>query len=81
MTEKRLVRYQHDNMFMGVAAGIADYLNIDPVLVRLAFVLLTLANGFGPILYIIMALIMPSEGAPAAKAHAFDDEEIVIHDA
>lgn len=81
MNEKRLVRYQGDRMFLGVAAGIADYLNIDPVIVRLAFALLTLANGFGLIIYLILAIIMPVEGTPAAKAHVFDDEEIVVHDA
>ena len=81
MNEKRLVRYQDDKMFMGVATGLGEYLNIDPVLVRLAFVLLTLANGFGAVIYIIMAILMPVEGIPSAKAHAFDDEEIVIHDA
>lgn len=81
MNEKQLVRFQHDNMFLGVASGLAAYLNIDPVIVRLAFVLLTLANGFGLVLYLIMALIMPTESAPAAKGHAFDEEEIVIHDA
>ncbi|MCA9978651.1 MAG: PspC domain-containing protein, partial [Anaerolineales bacterium] len=42
--EKRLVRRQDDRMLFGVAAGIAAYLNIDPVLVRLIFVIMTLAG-------------------------------------
>ena len=55
---KRLVR-AHDSMFLGVAAGIADYLDLDPTLIRLLFVLLTLAGGPGLIIYIIMAIVMP----------------------
>jgi phage shock protein C len=65
-------------MFLGVSAGLAQYLGIDPVLVRLLFVLLTLAGGHGILIYLILAIIMPDETAPAPKANSFDDEEIVI---
>lgn len=80
MNEKRLVRSQSDRMFFGVAAGIANYLNIDPVLVRLIFVLLTLTNGGGLLVYILLALLMPEDQA-TAKANGFSDEEIIIKDA
>lgn len=78
--EKRLVRKAHDRMFLGVAAGVADYLNIDPVLIRLIFVIMTLAGGPGIILYIVMAILMPEEGREftSAKAQPFDEEEIVL---
>ena len=79
--EKRLMRNTEDQMFMGVAAGIADYFEIDPVIVRLIFVLLTMTQGIGLLLYIVLAFIMPTNGAPVAKANAFDDEEIVIKEA
>ncbi len=46
-------------MIAGVCGGIAEYFNIDPTLVRLAFVLLIFANGIGLILYIIAAIIIP----------------------
>lgn len=80
--EKRLVRKASDKMFFGVAAGLADYLNIDPVLVRLVFVIMTLAGGPGLLLYIVMAILMPEEGSAytGAKAQPFDEEEIVVHD-
>lgn len=82
MSEKRLVRTQDDKMFLGVAGGIADYFGIDPAIVRVAFVLLTLFHGWGLILYFVMAIIMPMEESPvSAKANAFDEEEIVIKDA
>ncbi|MCA9926797.1 MAG: PspC domain-containing protein [Anaerolineales bacterium] len=78
MSETKLVRSQSDRMFFGVAAGIADYVNLDPVIVRLIFVLLALSGGPGILIYIILAIVMPEEGAPAAKANVFDEEEIVI---
>jgi phage shock protein PspC (stress-responsive transcriptional regulator) len=48
----------------GVAAGIAEYLNIDPTIVRMLFVLLVLAGGSGVLLYFIFAIIMPPPEAP-----------------
>jgi phage shock protein C len=79
MNNKQLVRSSSDRMFFGVAGGLAAYLNIDPVLVRLFFVLLTLSTGYAPIIYILLALLM-KEDEPAAKAYGFDDEEIIIRD-
>ncbi len=83
--EKRLVRKTTDKMIFGVAAGLADYLNVDPVLVRLIFVIMTLAGGPGILLpgillYIIMAILMPEESTivGSAKAQPFDEEEIVL---
>lgn len=80
MSEKRLERKRGNRMFLGVAAGIADYLNIDPVLVRLIFVLMVLAGGHGILIYLILAIIMPEEAEPivSAKADAFDEDEIVV---
>jgi phage shock protein PspC (stress-responsive transcriptional regulator) len=65
-------------MLFGVCAGLGHYLNIDPVVVRLVMVLLTLWNGIGLLAYVVLALLMPQEPAVAPKANAFDEEEIVI---
>lgn len=46
----------------GVAAGFGQYLDVDPVLVRLAFVILSFANGIGLLLYLVAWVIVPSEG-------------------
>ncbi len=59
MTPKRVRKSSQDKMLFGVAGGLADYFNIDPVLVRLAFVLSTFAGGLGLIAYIVLAIIMP----------------------
>jgi phage shock protein C len=62
----KLYRSETNRMLAGVCGGLAQYLNIDVTLVRLFFVLLTLAVGSGVLLYIIMAVVIPSEsqGAP-----------------
>lgn len=59
MNNKQLTR-STERMWLGVAAGLADYLNIDPVIVRLIFVL-TAGHG-GLIAYILLALLMPEAG-------------------
>jgi phage shock protein C len=48
-------------MLFGVAGGMGQYLGVDPVLVRLVWVLLFLAAGTGILLYIIAAIIIPEE--------------------
>ena len=75
------MRKRSDQMIFGVASGIADYLNIDPVIVRLLFVLMALTGGHGILVYLVLTIIMPEEGAPVGKAHVFDEEEIVIKEA
>jgi phage shock protein PspC (stress-responsive transcriptional regulator) len=82
MNEKRLVRMRNDRMFLGVASGLAHYLSIDPAIIRLIFVLLTLAGGHGLLIYLILAVVLPEEEETvAAKANAFEEEEIVVKDA
>lgn len=69
--EKRLYRSRKNRMIAGVCGGIAEYLNIDPAIVRLIMALLVLANGLGIILYILALIIIPqnpeeSEGSETA---------------
>jgi phage shock protein C len=62
----RLVRSRSDRMIAGVAAGVARYLALDPTIVRLIFVLLTL-SGPGAFFYAVLWMVMPQE-APASGA-------------
>jgi phage shock protein C len=79
MSEKKLVRSRTDRMFLGVAAGIGEYLNVDPVIIRLVFVFAGLSTlGQALLVYFILAIIMPEE-ATLAKANPFDEEEIRVH--
>ena len=65
---KRL--YKSDNkMICGVCAGIADYFNIDPTLVRLITVFLLFAGvGSGLIAYIVAAVIIPEKSSSETKS-------------
>ena len=56
---KKLYRSMTDKKLCGVCGGLAEYLNADPTLIRLAFVLIGMAAGSGVLAYILAALIMP----------------------
>src|SRR5690348_13433160 len=59
---QRLMRSRTDKMIAGVAGGIAQYLAIDPVIVRLALVALCF-TGVGVLLYPVLWLVMPLESS------------------
>jgi len=65
METKRLYRSGRDAMVGGVCGGLGEYFNVDPTLVRLAFVLLAFATAFFPalMLYLILWIIVPRGGA------------------
>lgn len=54
-----------DRKIAGVCGGIADYFDVDPTLVRLGWIVLTVATGVVPgvIAYVIAAIIMPQQPA------------------
>ena len=55
----RLLRASDDRMLGGVCSGLGRYFKIDPVLVRLGSVLLTIYGGMGPLLYLLLLILMP----------------------
>lgn len=59
---KKLYRSK-DKMLAGVCGGIGEYASIDPTLVRLLWVILTVLTGFfpGTLAYIVAALIIPQQ--------------------
>jgi len=57
--EKRLYKSATDKKLDGVCAGIAEYFNIDPTVIRLLWVLATLFVGAGVLAYIVAAIVMP----------------------
>jgi len=60
---KRLYRSKTDRMIGGVCGGLGKYFNLDPVLMRLLWVVLFLCGGVGFLGYIIAWIIMPEEPA------------------
>jgi phage shock protein PspC (stress-responsive transcriptional regulator) len=62
-------------MVAGVAAGLADYLDVDPALVRIGFVVLSLVGGLAIPLYLAGWLFIPAEGADATVAEELWDRE------
>lgn len=64
MQGKRLFRSLSNRMLCGVCGGLGEYFNIDPTLVRLLVVIISLFSCFtGLIAYIIAAIIIPEEGS------------------
>jgi phage shock protein C len=59
----RLVRRTSNKVIAGVAGGIADTLGVEPVLVRIGFVALTVFGGLGALLYVLGWLLIPPAGA------------------
>ena len=57
--EKKLRKSSVNKKLCGVCGGIAEYFNVDPTVVRLLWVLFSVAGGAGLLAYIIAAIIMP----------------------
>ncbi|MDE2990256.1 MAG: PspC domain-containing protein, partial [Chloroflexota bacterium] len=58
---QRLYRSQVDRMLTGVAGGMAEYLRVDPVIVRMLWVVAVfLSSGVGLLVYVALAIVMPS---------------------
>lgn len=58
----------NDAMIAGVAGGIAKALGVDPTIIRIAFVLVALFAGGGILLYAILWIVIPKEGASGTIA-------------
>ena len=58
---KRLYRVRRDKVFGGIAAGLGKYLDIDPIIIRIIIVLITIFHGVGLIIYIILWIVIPEE--------------------
>ncbi len=71
MTE-RLYRSRSDRVLAGVCGGLAEWLKVDPSLIRIAWVVLALATAVVPfvVLYIVMAVVVPERPVGAAAPPA-----------
>lgn len=58
---KRWVKSQKNRTICGVCGGLAEYLDLDPTVMRIIWILLAVFGGCGLLLYLIFALVMPNE--------------------
>ena len=59
---KKLVRSNTNRMLCGVCGGIGEYLNVDPTIVRLIWLLCSVAScGTGLLVYIVAAIVIPED--------------------
>lgn len=77
--KRRLYRDTEDKVIAGVSSGIANYFDIDPVIVRVIFVVSALVNGFGILAYIILWLVVPAAKTTAEK-YAMRGEKVTVAD-
>ncbi len=69
--QPRLLRSRTERMIAGVCGGIAEYLNVDPTIVRLLFVLVTLLTGAGIFFYPLLWLIMPRRAVVLSPTNTY----------
>ncbi|MBK6936180.1 MAG: PspC domain-containing protein [Chitinophagaceae bacterium] len=78
--KRRLYRDTNDKFLGGVCSGIASYTNIDPAVIRLLFVILTLATGLGILAYIVMWILLPPrdmEGYVGKRLYRNPDDKMI----
>ena len=77
---RRLGRSAGDRVLFGVAGGIGERIGVDPLVVRLGFVLLTLAGGVGAICYLasVVASVEPAEGEPSSDRAASGRRTVAV---
>lgn len=73
---RRLARNTREAILGGVAAGLGDYLDLDPVLVRLILILLCFAGGAGLVIYVICWIIMPRDDQEAGAGEPVPAERL-----
>lgn len=61
MKNKKLYRSCENKMLAGVAGGMGEYFEIDPILIRLIWLILVISGGFGFLLYVIAWIIIPED--------------------
>ena len=75
---RRLTRDTKNAVLGGVAAGFAEYFNIDPVLARLAFILLCFLHGAGLVIYVISWVVMPAARTPDAVPSSAGEPDAAV---
>jgi phage shock protein C len=69
---QRLYRSRGERMLAGVCGGLAEYFNVDPTLVRVVYLVVTVLTGVlsGLVLYVVLAVMMPESPSPGSDESA-----------
>ncbi len=78
--ERRLYRSRKNRIVAGVAGGLGEYFDIDPVFVRVIFVLATLAGAWGLLAYIILWIVVPNESFVFETSTKTEEGETVMQE-
>ena len=62
---KRIYKNREKKMLCGVCAGLAEYFDIDPTLVRVLWAVISLGYGIGLLAYIVCAIVIPDKSEVA----------------
>jgi phage shock protein PspC (stress-responsive transcriptional regulator) len=65
---KKLYRSKTDRIIFGICGGLGEYFEIDPLVFRILFILLTFTGGSGVIIYILLAIIIPGSDGQKLKS-------------
>jgi phage shock protein C len=72
--QPRLMRSRNEVIIAGVCGGLAEYFAIDPVIVRLIFVLVAITTGIGVLVYPLLWMVMPKAGASGSSGQLFPQD-------
>lgn len=72
--EKRLYRSRDKKIVAGIAGGLGDYLDVDPVIIRIIIVLITIFHGIGIFIYIIMWIVIPEEDSQKSVKSLYSED-------
>jgi phage shock protein PspC (stress-responsive transcriptional regulator) len=74
-TDQKLYRSEKDRKVFGVCGGLGQYFGVDPTIIRIIFVVFTLLEGIGLLLYILLAIFMPV--APEELDRPYDGTALI----
>lgn len=72
---KKLYRSKTDRIIFGVCGGLGEYFEVDPLILRILFILLTFTGGSGIIIYIILAILIPDANDQKSKGKSISDAQ------
>lgn len=78
-SSKKLYRSRKNRIIAGVCGGLGEYFSIDPIVVRIVFVLLLFFNGLGLILYLIFLVVVPLKPGADIQINREEKVEELLH--